>query len=127
MRSRLLILLPALPAFLASGCDDAAKPSPAPSAISGERLKAAKAITDPATRNAALAKVALAAASPEGSQIAHQAITIMADPALKDSTASECAKRLAKYSDVAAARQIAMLIGDPALRNATLAHLAEGK
>ena len=91
------------------------------------RLEAAKAISEPNTRNESLGQVALDAANAKDIPTVTKALESISEPNRMNNIAATCALTLSKMTEPKSATAIAQLITDVNLRNSTLQTIAKGQ
>jgi hypothetical protein len=91
------------------------------------RLDAANAISEPNSRNGALAQLAIDAANAKDVRATTKALDGINEPSLKNSTAATCALAFSGKRETKTATEIAQLISEPSLRNSTLQSIAKGQ
>jgi len=128
MRSAALCLILAGAAALLTGCAShpaprATAPGSSPELVS--RFQAATSISDPATRNLALAQVAWLGAQAGDGRSVLNCLGAMSDSPVRDQTAYQCSARLAEDGWVPQATAVAQAIGDSTIRDRALSKIAQ--
>jgi hypothetical protein len=128
MRSAALCLMLAGIAPLFAGCAshrDQRGPVTASSPELVSRFEAAAAITDSATRDQALAKVAWLGAQAGDARVVLNCLGAMGDSPTRDQAAYQCSGRLAEDGWVPQAVAVARMISDSTVRDRALSKIAQ--
>jgi hypothetical protein len=116
--------------LLVTGCisREAANPPPAPGqGALASRYDAAIAISNTASKDDALKRLAVDAGEAADGEIARKAVAAISSSSVKDAAASKAALKLAKAGLGDDANAVARLITNTSVRDQTLAKLAKGE